>query len=147
MTDTPRSTSNGLALKVLLRVVVSAAVGAALLLAWVAAFQSEKLRTMIDSTNLGQFLLLLVVGLPVALLTSVMLAGPVLWVLKVRPVWPIILLGPVLMGVAQVLKLPDDLSWLAGKWTVQALLAAASYGLAGLISAPAMIKYRAKKTP
>ncbi|MET1075768.1 MAG: hypothetical protein ABWY11_24170 [Umezawaea sp.] len=145
MTDTPRSTSNGLALKVLLRVVVSAAVGAALLLAWVAAFQSEKLKNLLDSTNLGQFLLLLVVGLPIALLVSVMLAGPVLWVLKVRPVWPIILLGPIIMGIAQVLKLPDELAWVAGKWTVQALLAAASYGLAGLLSAPAMVKYRAKK--
>jgi hypothetical protein len=125
---------------VLFRVVLSAVVGAALLLAWVAAFQSEKLKSILDSTNLGEFILLLVIGLPVALLVSVLLAGPVLWLLKVRPVWPIVLLGPVLMGVAQYFKVPDELAWLGGKWTVQAILAAASYGLAALISAPAMLR-------
>ncbi|HWO58853.1 MAG TPA: hypothetical protein VNO31_02265 [Umezawaea sp.] len=144
MTDTPRPAASNLALKVFLRVVVSAAVGAALLLAWVAAFQSEKLRTMLDSTDLGEFILLLAIGLPVALLLSVLLAGPVLWVLKVRPVWPIVLLGPVIMGIVQYFKLPDELAWMGGKWTVQAILAAASYGLAALLTAPAMV--RKKKT-
>lgn len=146
MTDTPRPTTSGFALKVLFRVVLSAVVGAALLLAWLAAFQSEKLRSMLDSTNLGEFILLLVIGLPVALLISVLLAGPVLWLLKVRPVWPIVLLGPVLMGVAQYFKLPDELAWLGGKWTVQVLLAAASYGLAALVSAPAMLRNKSKKS-
>lgn len=146
MTDTPRPTTSGFALKVLFRVVLSAVVGAALLLAWLAAFQSEKLRSMLDSTNLGEFILLLVIGLPVALLLSVLLAGPVLWLLKVRPVWPIVLLGPVLMGVAQYFKLPDELAWLGGKWTVQVLLAAASYGLAALVSAPAMLRNKSKKS-
>jgi hypothetical protein len=140
VTDTPRPTTSGLTLKVFFRVVLSAAVGAALLLAWVAAFESEKLKSVLDSTNLGEFILLLVIGLPVALLVSVLLAGPVLWLLKVRPVWPIVLLGPVLMGVAQYFKLPDELAWLGGKWTVQAILAAASYGLAALLSAPAMLR-------
>jgi hypothetical protein len=146
VTDTPRPTTSGFALKVLFRVVLSAVVGAALLLAWVAAFQSEKLRSILDSTNLGGFILLLVIGLPVALLISVLLAGPVLWLLKVRPVWPIVLLGPVLMGVAQYFKLPDELAWLGGKWTVQVLLAAASYGLAALVSAPAMLRDKSKKS-
>jgi hypothetical protein len=140
VTDTPRPTTSGFALKLLFRVVLSAAAGAALLLAWVAAFQSEKLRSILDSTNLGEFILLLAIGLPVALLVSVLLAGPVLWLLKVRPVWPIVLLGPVLMGIAQYFKLPDELAWLGSKWTVQALLAAASYGLAALISAPTMLR-------
>lgn len=140
MTDTPRPTASGFAVKVLVRVVVSAAVGAALLLAWVAAFQSEKLRALLDSTNLGQFILLLVIGLPVALLVSVLLAGPVLWVLKVRPVWPIVLLGPVIMGVIQYFGVPDDLAWMGGKWTVQAILAAASYGLAALLSSPTLLR-------
>jgi hypothetical protein len=145
VTDTPRPTSGGLAIKVLIRVLVSAVVGAALLLGWVAAFQSEKLRSLLDSTDLGAFILLLVIGLPVALLVSVLLAGPVLWVLKVRPVWPIVLLGPVVMGVFQYFKVPDELAWMGGKWTVQAILAAASYGLAALLTAPAMRK-KAKKS-
>ncbi|HEX6344011.1 hypothetical protein [Umezawaea sp.] len=140
MTDTPRPTSNRLALKVFLRVVVSAAVGAALLLGWVAAFQSEKLRSILDSTDLGEFVLLLLIGLPVALLVSVLLAGPVLWLLKIRPVWPIVLLGPVVMGLVQYFKLPDELAWMGGKWTVQAILAGASYGLAALLTAPAMLR-------
>ena len=140
MTDTPRPTAGGLAVKVFFRVVLSAVVGAALLLAWVAAFQSEKLKSILDSTNLGEFILLLVIGLPVALLVSVLLAGPVLWLFKVRPVWPIVLLGPVVMGVAQYFKVPDELAWLGGKWTVQTILAAVSYGLAALISAPAMLR-------
>lgn len=140
MTDTTRSSAGGLALKVLLRVVISAAVGAALLLSWVAVFQSGSLKTMLDNTDLGGFVLLLVVGLPVALLVSVLLAGPVLWLLKVRPVWPIVLAGPIIMGLAQYFKLPDQLAELGDKWTVQALLAAASYGLAGLITAPAALR-------
>jgi hypothetical protein len=146
VTDTPRPTSNRIALRVFLRVVLSAAVGAALLLAWLAAFQSDKLRSILDSTNLGEFILLLVIGLPVALLVSVLLAGPVLWLLKVRPVWPIVLLGPVVMGVVQYLKIPDELAWMGGKWTVQVLLAAASYGLAALVSAPAMLRKKSKKS-
>ena len=140
MTDTTRPTAGGFAVKVLIRVVVSAVVGAALLLAWVAAFQSQKLQALLDSTNLGQFILLLVIGLPVALLVSVLLAGPVLWVLKVRPVWPIVLLGPVIMGIIQYFGVPDDLAWMGGKWTVQAILAAASYGLAALLSSPAILR-------
>jgi hypothetical protein len=140
VTDTPRPTSNRILLRVFLRVVLSAAVGAALLLAWLTAFQSDKLKSILDSTNLGEFILLLVIGLPVALLVSVLLAGPVLWLLKVRPVWPIVLLGPVIMGVAQYFKVPDELAWMGGKWTVQVLLAAASYGLAALVSAPTMLR-------
>ncbi|MEO6083863.1 MAG: hypothetical protein ABIQ18_12250 [Umezawaea sp.] len=146
MTDTPRPTSNRILLRVFLRVVLSAVVGAALLLAWLAAFQSDKLKSILDSTNLGEFILLLVIGLPVALLVSVLLAGPVLWLLKVRPVWPIVLLGPVIMGVAQYFKVPDELAWMGGKWTVQVLLAAASYGLAALVSAPAMLRNKSKKS-
>jgi hypothetical protein len=140
VTDTPRKTAGGFAVKVLIRVLVSAVVGAALLLLWVAAFQSEQLKSILDRTNLGEFVLLLVIGLPVALLVSVLLAGPVLWILKVRPVWPIVLLGPIIMGLAQWFKLPDELAGLADKWTVQALLAAASYGLAGLLTAPAILR-------
>jgi len=140
VTDTTRSSAGGFAFKVLLRVVISAAVGAALLLGWVAAFQSGSLKTMLDNTNLGEFVLLLVIGLPVALLVSVLLAGPVLWLLKVRPVWPIILAGPIIMGLAQYFKLPDQFAALGGKWAVQAMFAAASYGLAGLLTAPAALR-------
>lgn len=140
MTDTTRPTAGSLAFKLLLRVVISAAVGAALLLGWVAAFQSGSLKTMLDNTNLGGFILLLVIGLPVALLVSVLLAGPVLWLLKVRPVWPIVLAGPIIMGLAQYFKLPDHFADWGDKWTVQAILAAASYGLAGLLTAPAALR-------
>jgi hypothetical protein len=140
VTDTPRTTASGFAVKVLIRVVASAVTGAALLLLWVAAFQSEQLKSILDRTNLGGFVLLLLIGLPVALLVSVLLAGPVLWLLKVRPVWPIVLLGPIIMGLAQWFKLPDQLAGLGDKWTVQALLAAASYGLAALLTAPAILR-------
>jgi hypothetical protein len=140
VTDTPRTTAGGFAVKVLIRVVVSAVVGAALLLLWVAAFQSEQLKSILDRTNLGEFVLLLIVGLPVALLVSVLLAGPILWILKVRPVWPIVLLGPIIMGLAQWFKLPDQFAGLGDKWTVQALLAAASYGLAALLTSPSILR-------
>jgi hypothetical protein len=140
VTDTPRTTAGGFAVKVLIRVVVSAVVGAALLLLWVAAFQSEQLKSILDRTNLGEFVLLLIVGLPVALLVSVLLAGPILWILKVRPVWPIVLLGPIIMGLAQWFKLPDQFASLGDKWTVQALLAAASYGLAALLTSPSILR-------
>ncbi|MBB5956502.1 hypothetical protein FHS29_003088 [Saccharothrix tamanrassetensis] len=142
MTDIPRPTAGGLAFKLLLRVVVSAAVGAVLLIAWIWAYRSGVLDRVVDETTLGGFILLVVVGLPVALVFSALLAGPVLWVLKVRPVWPIVLIGPVLLGLAHYFKLPDQFSGLGDKWTVLTLLAGASYGLAGLLTAPAMFRKR-----
>ncbi|MEU6149650.1 hypothetical protein ABZ816_06590 [Actinosynnema sp. NPDC047251] len=142
MTDIPRPTAGGFAFRVLLRVVVSAAVGAVLLIAWIWAYQSGVLDRVVNETSLGGFLLLVVVGLPVALLFSALLAGPVLWVLKVRPVWPIVLIGPVLLGLAHYFKLPDQFAGVGDKWTVLTLLAGASYGLAGLLTAPAMLKKR-----
>ncbi|MFD0206344.1 MULTISPECIES: hypothetical protein [Saccharothrix] len=145
MTDTPhtsRLTAGGFAFKVLLRVVVSAAVGSALLVAWIWAYRTGVLDRVVNETTLGEFILLVVVGLPVALLFSALLAGPVLWLLKVRPVWPIILIGPVLLGLAHYFKLPDDLSSLGDRWTVLVLLAGASYGLAGLLTAPAILRKR-----
>ncbi|MFJ6669955.1 hypothetical protein ACIQMJ_02470 [Actinosynnema sp. NPDC091369] len=140
--DTSRLTAGGFAVKVLVRVLVSAFVGSALLIAWIWAYRSGVLDRVVNDTTLGEFILLVVVGLPIALLFSALLAGPVLWLLKVRPVWPIILLGPVLLGLAHYFELPDQFAALGDKWTVLTLLAGASYGLAALLSAPAVLRKR-----
>lgn len=145
MTDTPspsRLTAGGFAFKALVRTVVSAAVGSALLVGWIQAYRSGVLDRVLNETTLGEFILLIVVGLPVALLVSALLAGPLLWLLKVRPVWPIVLIGPMLLGLAHYFKLPDQFSSLGDKWTVLVLLAGASYGLAGLITAPTILRKR-----
>lgn len=145
MTDTPspaRLTAGGFAFKALVRTVVSAAVGSALLVGWIQAYRSGVLDRVLNETTLGEFILLIVVGLPVALLVSALLAGPLLWLLKVRPVWPIVLIGPMLLGLAHYFKLPEQFSSLGDKWTVLVLLAGASYGLAGLITAPTILRKR-----
>lgn len=120
--------------------VVSAVVGATLLLGWVTAFRSGLLDWAINETDLGEFVLLLMVGLPMALLTSVLLAGPVLWLMRVRPVWPIVLLGPVVLAMAHAFRLPEEFKDIADEWTVQAFLAGASYALAGLVTAPTIFR-------
>ena len=143
MTDTPptsRLTAGGFAFKVLVRVVVSAFVGSALLIAWIWAYRSGVLDRVVNETTLGEFILLIVVGLPIALLFSALLAGPVLWLLKIRPVWPIILIGPILLGLAHYFKVPDRFTALGDQWTVLVLLAGASYGLAALLTAPAILR-------
>ncbi len=139
---TPRLTAGGFAFKVLKRVVVSAVVGSALLVAWIWAYRSGVLDRVVNETTLGEFILLVVVGLPIALVFSALLAGPVLWLLKVRPVWPIILIGPILLGLAHYFKVPDQLSSLGDRWTVLVVLAGAAYGLAGLITAPTILRKR-----
>ncbi|MEV8438490.1 hypothetical protein AB0425_14020 [Actinosynnema sp. NPDC051121] len=147
MADTPspsRLTAGGFAFKVLTRVVVSAFVGSALLVAWIWAYRSGVLDRVLNETTLSEFILLIVVGLPVALLVSALLAGPLLWLLKVRPVWPVVLIGPILLGLAHYFKLPDQFSSLGDKWTVLVLLAGASYGLAGLITAPTILRKNKK---
>ena len=136
------STAGRAAFTVLLRVVVSAVVGAVLLIAWVWAYRTGVLDRVVDETTLSEFILLVVVGLPIALLVSALLAGPVLWLLTVRPVWPVVLIGPVLLGLAHYFKLPEQWSGLGDRWTVLVLLAAASYGLAGLLTAPAALRRR-----
>ncbi|MDQ2584495.1 hypothetical protein [Saccharothrix yanglingensis] len=136
------STAGRAAFTVLLRVVVSAVVGAVLLIAWVWAYRAGVLDRVVDETTLSEFILLVVVGLPIALLVSALLAGPVLWLLTVRPVWPVVLIGPVLLGLAHYFKLPEQWSGLGDRWTVLVLLAAASYGLAGLLTAPAALRRR-----
>ncbi|GAA3460016.1 hypothetical protein ACFFSW_12265 [Saccharothrix longispora] len=136
------STAGRAAFTVLLRVVVSAVVGAALLIAWIWAYRTGVLDRVVDETTLSEFILLVVVGLPIALLVSALLAGPVLWLLTVRPVWPVVLIGPVLLGLAHYFTLPEQWSGLGDRWTVLVLLAAASYGLAGLLTAPAALRRR-----
>ncbi|TQM81408.1 hypothetical protein FHX81_3773 [Saccharothrix saharensis] len=140
--DTSRLTAGGFAVKVLVRVLVSAFVGSALLIAWIWAYRSGVLDRVVNDTTFGEFILLVVVGLPIALLVSALLAGPVLWLLKVRPVWPIILLGPILLGLAHYFKLPDHLASLGDRWTVLTLMAGASYGAAALLTAPAILRKR-----
>ncbi|QQQ76931.1 hypothetical protein IOD16_39345 [Saccharothrix sp. 6-C] len=147
MTDTPRPsrlTAGGFAFKVLLRVVVSAVLGSALLVAWVWAYRSGVLDRVVNETTLSEFILLVVVGLPIALVFSALVAGPVLWLLKVRPVWPIILLGPIVLGLAHYFEVPERLAPVGDRWTVLILLAGASYGLAGLVTAPAILRRRRK---
>ncbi|MFI9010429.1 hypothetical protein ACIGNX_24650 [Actinosynnema sp. NPDC053489] len=139
---THRPTAGGFAMKVLLRVVISAFVGSALLVAWIWAYRSGVLDRVVNETTFGEFILLVVIGLPIALLFSALLAGPVLWLLKVRPVWPIILVGPILLGLAHYFRLPDQLTGLGDRWTVLTLLAGASYGVAGLLTAPALLRKR-----
>jgi hypothetical protein len=140
VTDTPRRTAGGFAFQVLLRVVVSAVVGSALLVAWIWAYRAGLLSRVLDETTLGEFLLLVVIGLPVALLVSALLAGPLLWLLKVRPVWPIVLIGPILLGLAHYFKVPERFSGLGDRWTVLVVLAGACYGLAGLLTAPTILR-------
>ncbi|XVS65012.1 hypothetical protein ACQPYE_02815 [Actinosynnema sp. CA-299493] len=146
MTDTPhpaRLTVGGFAVKALLRVVVSAVLGSALLIAWIWAYRSGVLDRVVNETSLSGFILLVVVGLPIALVFSALVAGPVLWLLKIRPVWPIILLGPIILGLAHYFGAPERLTSLGDRWTVLILLAGASYGLAGLVTSPAILR-RAK---
>lgn len=140
MTDTPHRALGGFAFKVLVRVLVSAAVGSGLLIAWIWAYRAGLLDRVVNETSLGAFILLIVVGLPIALLVSALLAGPVLWLLKVRPVWPIVLTGPILLGLAHYFKLPEQFADVGDKWTVLTLFAGVSYGVAGLITAPTMLR-------
>lgn len=147
MADTPhvpRTTAGGFAFKVLVRVVVSALVGAALLVAWIWAYRAGVLNRVVNETTLGEFILLIVIGLPIALLVSALLAGPLLWLLRVRPVWPIVLIGPILLGLAHYFKVPEQLAGLGDKWTVATVLAGASYGLAGLLTAPTILRHGRK---
>ncbi|MFT7839425.1 hypothetical protein Q5530_25040 [Saccharothrix sp. BKS2] len=142
MTDTPRPTAGGFAVKVLVRVLLSAAVGAVLLLVWVRAHQAGMLDRVVNETTFGEFVMLVVIGLPVALVVSGLLAGPVLWLLGVRPVWPVVLTGPVLLALAHLVGLPGRLTGVGDRWTVLILLAGLSYGLAGLLTVPAMRRRR-----
>lgn len=119
----------------LLRVILSMAVGAGLVLGWTWAYDSGSLKSWLDSTTMSSFLLLVLVGLPLALVLSLLLAGPLLWVLRVRPVWPIVLLGPVLLGVGLYFKVHEPLlGWFANRHHAEAVLAAVAYGLVGLFT-------------
>ncbi|MEU5695731.1 hypothetical protein [Actinosynnema sp. NPDC020468] len=140
MTDTPRPTAGAFAFKLLVRVVLSAVVGSALFVAWIAAYRAGWLDRVVNDTSFGQFLLVVIIGLPVALLVSALLTGPVLWVLRVRPVWPIVLLGPVLVGLASWFQVPEKFPALGDRWTALTVVAGVAYGLAGLLTAPAMLR-------
>lgn len=121
--------------RLLFRVVLSMAVGAGLVLGWTWAYDSGSLKSWLDSTTMSSFLLLVLVGLPLALVLSLLLAGPLLWVLRVRPVWPIVLLGPVLLGVGLYFKVHEPLlGWFANRHHAEAVLAAVAYGLVGLFT-------------
>ncbi len=121
--------------RLLLRVVLSMAVGAGLVLGWTWAYEGGVLKSWLDSQSMSEFLLLVLVGLPIALVSSLVLAGPVLWVFGVRPVWPVILLGPVLLGVGLYFKLHEPvLGWFANRHHAEALLAAVAYGLVALFT-------------
>ncbi|MEU7475388.1 hypothetical protein AB0A63_05345 [Lentzea sp. NPDC042327] len=121
--------------RLLLRVVLSMAVGAGLVLGWTWAYEGGVLKSWLDSQSMSEFLLLVLVGLPLALVSSLVLAGPVLWVFGVRPVWPVILLGPVLLGIGLYLKVHEPLlAWFSNRHHAEALLAAVAYGLVALFT-------------
>lgn len=118
-----------------MRVLMSMVVGAGLVLGWTWAYDSGWLKSWLDSTSLSQFLILVLVGLPMALVLSLLLAGPLLRLFGVRPVWPIILLGPVLLGLGLYLKVHEPLlQWFANRHHAEAALAAVAYGVVGLIT-------------
>ena len=121
--------------RLLLRVVLSMAVGAGLVLGWTWAYEGGVLKSWLDGQSMSEFLLLVLIGLPIALVSSLVLAGPVLWVFGVRPVWPIILLGPVVLGVGLYFKVHEPvLGWFANRHHAEALLAAVAYGLVALFT-------------
>jgi hypothetical protein len=121
--------------RLLFRVVLSMAVGAGLVLGWTWAYESGFLKTWLDSTSMSTFLLLVLVGLPLALVSSLVLAGPILWIFGVRPVWPIILLGPVVLGLGLYFKVHEPvLGWFSNRHHAEALLAAVAYGLVALFT-------------
>ncbi|MCP2095869.1 hypothetical protein LV78_003851 [Actinosynnema pretiosum] len=135
------SRAGSFAFSALLRVVLSGVVGAALCAAWIAAHQAGLLHRALGeaSASLPDFLLLLFVGLPLALVTSALLAGPLLWLLGVRPAWPIVLLGPVVLAAAHYFDVPNLLAGTGDQWVVLAILAGLSYALAGLLTIPTML--------
>ncbi|ANZ36581.1 hypothetical protein BBK82_11405 [Lentzea guizhouensis] len=111
------------------------AVGAGLVLGWTWAYEGGVLKSWLDSQSMSEFLLLVLIGLPIALVSSLVLAGPVLWVFGVRPVWPIILLGPVVLGVGLYFKVHEPLlGWFSNRHHAEALLAAVAYGLVALFT-------------
>ncbi|WP_154697253.1 hypothetical protein [Lentzea guizhouensis] len=121
--------------RLLLRVLLSMAVGAGLVLGWTWAYEGGVLKSWLDSQSMSEFLLLVLIGLPIALVSSLVLAGPVLWVFGVRPVWPIILLGPVVLGVGLYFKVHEPLlGWFSNRHHAEALLAAVAYGLVALFT-------------
>jgi hypothetical protein len=73
-----------------------------------------------------------------ALLAIVILAWPLLYAARVRPAWPVALIGPVVALVAsrEYVKLADS-SLLTGLWLVLAV----SYAAAAVISAPRLYRY------
>ncbi|GLZ34347.1 hypothetical protein Lesp02_65340 [Lentzea sp. NBRC 105346] len=121
--------------RLLTRVVLSMVVGAGLVLGWTWAYESGWLKSWLDNTSMSAFLVLVLVGLPLALVLSLVLAGPLLRVFGVRPVWPIILLGPVLLGLGLYFKVHEPfLNLFANRHHAEALLAAVAYGLVGLFT-------------
>jgi hypothetical protein len=121
--------------RLLFRVVLSMAVGAGLVLGWTWAYESGFLKSWLDSTSMSTFLLLVLIGLPLALVSSLVLAGPVLRIFGVRPVWPIILLGPIVLGIGLYFKVHEPvLGWFTNRHHAEALLAAVAYGLVGLFT-------------
>jgi hypothetical protein len=73
-----------------------------------------------------------------ALLAIVILAWPLLYAARVRPAWPVALIGPMVALAAsrEYLKLADR-SLLASLWLVLAI----SYAAAAVISAPRLYRY------
>ncbi len=135
VTDVTRTSPRSVVFTVLYRVVASAVVGFGLVMAWASAYQNGVLNDWLNETDMSEFVLLVLVALPIALVLSVLLAGPVLWLVRVRPVWPIVVLGPFVVAVAHWFRLHESLRDVVGnKWVASALVAAAGYALAALLT-------------
>jgi hypothetical protein len=124
------------------RVVASAGVAGGLgLVLWLVTFAGSRSHVTSRLTcggDTGGCLELAIIGSIAALLAIVILAWPLLYAARVRPAWPVALIGPVVALVAsrEYLRLADS-SLLTSLWLVLAI----SYAAAAVISAPRLYRY------
>ncbi len=123
------------------RVVASAGVAGGLGLAlWLAVLAGSRSHVTSGLSCGGPWgcLGLAIVASLAALLAIVILAWPLLYAARVRPAWPVALIGPVIAIVAsrEYVKLADG-RLLTGLWLVLAV----SYAAAAVISAPRLYRY------
>jgi hypothetical protein len=123
------------------RVVASAGVAGGLgLVLWLVALAGYRSHVTSGLTCGGPWgcLGLAIIASLASLLAIVILAWPLLYAARVRPAWPVALIGPMVALVAsrEYLKLADR-SLLTGLWLVLAI----SYAAAAVISAPRLYRY------
>jgi hypothetical protein len=126
------------------RVLVAAVLGAGLVLGWWAFFRAfpnlpvrvgdEKCRNDLGC-GLGAAYVSIILTVALVIAVSVLVAWIVLWAIRMRPAWPVAILGPVVGWLLALLlaKLLHQSS-LSTVW-LAVLAMAAGYGLTGLITA------------